>query len=73
MSKDNNNEVFHKTNINWFPGHMQKTKRQIGELLPYFASTTGTGTATNSAAKFGDDIGKKFIDEKVDGVLLVST
>jgi len=22
------------TNINWFPGHMQKTKRQIGELLP---------------------------------------
>ena len=22
-----------KTNINWFPGHMQKTKRQIGELL----------------------------------------
>ena len=46
---------------------------EIGELLPYFASTTGTGTATNSAAKFGDDIGKKFIDEKVDGVLLVST
>ena len=23
-----------KTNINWFPGHMQKTKRQIRELLP---------------------------------------
>ena len=22
------------TNINWFPGHMQKTKRQITELLP---------------------------------------
>ena len=22
-----------KTTINWFPGHMQKTKRQIGELL----------------------------------------
>ena len=22
------------TSINWFPGHMQKTKRQIGELLP---------------------------------------
>lgn len=27
-----NNES--KTNINWFPGHMQKTKRQISELLP---------------------------------------
>ena len=23
-----------KTNINWFPGHMQKTKRQIKEILP---------------------------------------
>ena len=29
MSKDNNNEVFHKTNINWYPGHMAKTRRQI--------------------------------------------
>lgn len=46
---------------------------EFGELLPYFSSTTGTGTATNSAAKFGDDIGKKFIEEGVDGVLLVST
>ena len=46
---------------------------EIGELLPYFASTTGTGTATNSAEKFGDEIGKKFIEEGVDGVLLVST
>lgn len=46
---------------------------EFGELLPYFSSTTGTGTATNSAAKFGDDIGKKFVEEGVDGVLLVST
>lgn len=46
---------------------------EFGELVPYFASTTGTGTATNSSAKFGDDIGKKFVEEKVDGVLLVST
>jgi ribosome biogenesis GTPase A len=30
----NNNESFHKTSINWFPGHMAKTKRQIKELLP---------------------------------------
>ena len=22
-----------KTNINWFPGHMAKTKREIGEQL----------------------------------------
>lgn len=46
---------------------------EFGELLNYFATTTGTGTATGSAAKFGDAIGKKFIEEKVDGVLLVST
>ena len=25
MSKDNNQEVFPKTSINWFPGHMVKT------------------------------------------------
>lgn len=33
----NNNETqggLHKSVINWFPGHMAKTKRQIGELLP---------------------------------------
>ena len=46
---------------------------EIGNLLPYFASTTGTGTATNSAARFGDEIGKKFIEEGVDAVILTST
>lgn len=30
----NEEKSFPKTSINWFPGHMQKTKRQIGELLP---------------------------------------
>ena len=46
---------------------------EIGELYPFFATTTGTGTATNSAAKFGDDIGKKLIEEGVDAVILTST
>lgn len=46
---------------------------EIGSLYPYFASTTGTGTATNSAAKFGDEIGKKLIEEQVDAVILTST
>ncbi len=31
---ENNDKGFNKSVINWFPGHMQKTKRQIGELLP---------------------------------------
>lgn len=33
MEKNNNQEVFHKTNINWYPGHMAKTKKQITEDL----------------------------------------
>lgn len=28
-----NNESCHKTNINWYPGHMAKTKRQVKEDL----------------------------------------
>ena len=50
-----------------------RKKAYLGELYPYFAGTTGTGTATNSAAKFGDEIGKKLVEEHVDAVLLVST
>lgn len=46
---------------------------EFGELVNYFCSTTGTGTATGSAAKFGDAIGKKFVEEHVDGVILTST
>lgn len=45
----------------------------FGELVNYFCSTTGTGTATASAAKFGTEIGQMFVDEHVDGVILVST
>ena len=30
---NNNDEIFHKTNINWYPGHMLKTKKQIIEDL----------------------------------------
>lgn len=47
---------------------------EFGELVNYFCTTTGTGTATGSAAKFGDAIGKKLTEEEhVDGVILVST
>lgn len=33
MERNNSQEVFHKTNINWYPGHMAKTKRQITENI----------------------------------------
>ena len=46
---------------------------EFGELVNYFCTTTGTGTATGSAAKFGDSIGKKCVEDHVDGVILVST
>ena len=32
MEKEDNS--YHKINLNWYPGHMVKTKRQIKELLP---------------------------------------
>ena len=35
MSKDNNQEVFTKTSINWYPGHMAKAKREIKEKLDF--------------------------------------
>ena len=30
---NNEEKNFQKTNINWFPGHMQKTKRQLQEMM----------------------------------------
>ena len=46
---------------------------EFGELVNYFATTTGTGTATGSAAKFGDAIGKRLLEENVQAVILTST
>ena len=33
MNNQDNEKVFQKSNINWFPGHMAKTKREIREKL----------------------------------------
>ena len=33
MDKNQDNNSYHKMNINWYPGHMAKTKRQIQEDL----------------------------------------
>lgn len=46
---------------------------EFGKLYDSFFTTTGTGTATGSAAKFGDAIGKKLVEDHVDAVILVST
>src|SRR5574344_37288 len=33
QNKENNTEVEAKTNINWYPGHMAKTKKEISEII----------------------------------------
>ena len=33
MNNQDNEKVFQKSQINWFPGHMAKTKREISEKL----------------------------------------
>ena len=33
MAKNNNDSVLNKSVINWYPGHMAKTKREIGDKL----------------------------------------
>ena len=33
MNKEKDQNSYHKINLNWFPGHMAKTRRQITEDL----------------------------------------
>ena len=33
MNNSSNKKVFQKSNINWYPGHMAKTKRDIGNII----------------------------------------
>ncbi len=35
MNNQDNEKVFQNSNINWYPGHMAKTKRQLSEVMPY--------------------------------------
>ena len=45
----------------------------IGELAPYFVTTTGTGTAVGNARGFGEEFSKKLLEDGVDAVVLTST
>ena len=33
MNNQDNEKVFQKSQINWYPGHMAKTKREISEKI----------------------------------------
>lgn len=45
----------------------------FGSLHPYFYSTVGTGTTQAEAARMGREMLKYFEEDKVDGVIMVST
>lgn len=46
---------------------------KIGKLADYFITTTGTGTSTGNAKRFGEDFAPKLKEDGVDAVILVST
>ena len=45
----------------------------IGELANYFVTTTGTGTSVGNAKGFGEEFGKKLVEDGVGAVILTST
>lgn len=50
-----------------------ETEGVIGELADYFITTTGTGTSTGNAKKFGEDFAPKLKADGVGAVILTST
>lgn len=46
---------------------------EIGELTNYFVATTGTGTSTGNAKRFGESFSQKLIADGVQAVILTST
>ncbi len=46
---------------------------EIGELVNYFISTTGTGTSTGNSKVFGEQFTRKLLSDGVDAVILTST
>lgn len=50
-----------------------KEEGVIGDVYPYFYTTTGTGTSVASSVAFGQEIGKELKEAGVSGVLLTST
>ena len=71
MDKNNNQEVFHKTNINWYPGHMAKTKRLIKENLGFIdvvIELVDSRIPVSSRIKDLDDIKKRRIEYPFRGI-----
>lgn len=45
----------------------------FGELAEYFYTTTGTGTSTNNAKRFGEEIAQQLLKDNISAVILTST
>lgn len=50
-----------------------EAKGEIGGLMNYFITTTGTGTSTGNAKAFGESFTKKLLADGVEAVILTST
>lgn len=46
---------------------------EIGALANYFITTTGTGTSTGNAKRFGEAFVQKLLEDKISAVILTST
>ena len=46
---------------------------EFGELANYFITTTGTGTSTGNAKRFGEEFVQKLLDDNITAVILTST
>lgn len=46
---------------------------EFGELANYFVTTTGTGTSTGNAKRFGEEFVQKLLEDQISAVILTST
>ena len=50
-----------------------KNEGVIGEIYPYYYTTTGNGTSVKNAKAFATEFAQKLLEDKVDAVILTST
>ena len=62
---DMNDDVMHKTNINWYPGHMAKAFREIDGLIKHVDCILILLDARIPKSSFNPDIIKKCASKKV--------
>ncbi|MCR5629710.1 ribosome biogenesis GTPase YlqF [Eubacterium sp.] len=69
MNNQDNEKVFQKSQINWFPGHMAKTRRKIKEIMPLINAVAEVVDARIPISSRNPEI-KELIGEKPHIILL---